>query len=338
VGEDGPEGIRLGDQYPGNAYIELQRVMLALYHRGVVLAINSKNNPEDAKSVLERHPGMVLRPEHFAATRINWQDKTTNMEELAAQLGLGLDSFVFLDDSDVECARLRQALPEVLTVQLAGEPAHFAAKLRRLGVFDRLTYSKEDADRGAMYRTEIQRAELRASAQSIEDFYRSLEMTLSIEPVDQRHIKRAADLTQRTNQFNLTTTRYTLDELSAAVERPGCDAYVFGLKDRFGDNGIIGFAKIETDGGVARITDLLLSCRVLKRTVEDAVLAFLGERARARGAVRIEGLFRPTRKNGQVSAFYEERGFSAAGEIGDARRFTAAVENVPPSPPWIAVG
>jgi FkbH-like protein len=337
LGEDGADGIRLGDQYPGSAFVDVQRAILGLHRRGVVLAINSKNNAEEVLDVLEKHSGMVLRPQHFAAMRINWQDKSTNMVEIADELGLSLDSFVFVDDSAVECERIRQALPEVLTVRLAGEPALRPGAILGLGAFDTLSYSEEDRQRGVLYRQEAERTRLRAGAQSLEDFYRSLDMELTVEQVGRAQLQRAADLTQRTNQFNLTTRRYTVDDLASALREPGCEGYTFRLKDRFGDNGIIGLAILEGAGPRLCISSLLLSCRVLRRTVEDAVLAFLLTRARERGASEVEGRYCPTRKNGQASGFYRERGFEPIESDGDTERFIRHVGVPIDSPAWIAV-
>lgn len=337
LGEDGIEGIRLGDEYPGRAFVELQQAILGLHRRGVVLAINSKNNEEDVLEVLMKHPSMVLRPEHFAATRINWQDKSANMSELADELGLSLDSFVFIDDSEVECERMRQSFPEVMTVRLEAEPAARAGAVLALGVFDTLSYSDEDRKRGALYKQEAPRTKLRAGAQSLDDFYRSLDMVLDVYAVGRAQVQRAADLTQRTNQFNLTTRRYTVDELTAALRASGCEAYAFRLTDRFGDNGIIGVGMIEVDGSRGAISNLLMSCRVLRRTVEDAVLAFLMTRARELGACEIEGRFRPTRKNGQTKDFYRDRGFSPIAPDGDTERFVRSLAEPIESPKWIVV-
>ncbi len=338
LGEDGPEGIQLGDRYPGSAYLEFQQAVLTLHRRGVVLAVNSKNNMDDVREVFEKHPAMVLRPEHFAAMRVNWQDKVTNMLELAEELRLGIESFVFMDDSNVECERMRQALPEVLTIHLEGESADRAGSLKRVGVFDSLSYSEEDRNRGAFYRGEVERAQLRKSVQSLDDFYRSLEMELTIQPIGAATMARAADLSQRTNQFNLTTRRYTRDELAAAIAYPGCEAYGFRLTDRFGDNGLIAFAILEGQGQTLTISSLLMSCRVLKRTAEDAVLAFLVERAHERGATEIAGRYRPTKKNGQVADFYPTHGFSSVeDEAGGVRVFCRSTAPPPVYPPWIRI-
>jgi FkbH-like protein len=338
VGEDGPNGIQLGGTYPGSAYRDLQQVILQLHRRGVVLAINSHNNEQDVGEVLVGHPGMVLRPEHFAATRINWQDKAANMLELADELGLGVESFVFLEDSDAQCERIRQALPEVLVVQQEGEVAARAALLAGLGVFDSLGFSDEDRARGGFYRTEARRAQLKRSAQSVEQYLRSLEMRLLIEPISPPNVGRVADLTQRTNQFNLTTPRHSRDSLVAFLEQAGREGHAFRLADRFGDYGLIAVTLLDQDTDAVVIDAFLMSCRVLKRSVEDAILGFLLNRAMAKGASRVRGLYRPSRKNGQVAGFYGAHGFEEAARHADG---TVVFERATPGPvelpDWIQV-
>lgn len=336
VGEDGAAGIQLGEGWKGHAFLALQRVVRELARRGVLLAINSKNNAEDAFEVIDRHPSMLLRRGDFAAMRINWQDKAANLVELSEELGLTLDSFVYVDDSAAECERIRQALPEVMTVQLTGDPATYADTLKGLGVFDSLSFGDEDRSRTALYRSESQRRDLQASMGSLDEFYASLEMVLTIEPMAAETLARAAELTQRTNQFNLTTRRFTPDELRGYLAQPGHEGFVFRLHDRFGDHGIIGMALTEMQGTTMAIDALLLSCRVLQRTVEDSVLAFLCDRARAIGAQVVEGRFRPTRKNAPAAGLYEAHGFTRDGDRSGLQRFVRdAADALPPSA-WIA--
>jgi FkbH-like protein len=335
VGEDGAAGIRLGDGARGRAFVELQRVLRELTRRGVLLVINSTNNVDDAREVLERHPAMLLRPEDFAATRINWQDKATNLVELSDELGLALDSFVYVDDNAAECERIRQALPEVMTVHLAGDPATYAGTIKSLGVFDTLAMSEEDRARTVMYRDESRRRETRQAMASLEEYYASLDTELEIQPIDAVTLARAAELTQRTNQFNLTTRRFTADDLRSFLAQPEREGFVFRLRDRFGDYGIIGVALTERRDETMAIDTLLLSCRVLKRTVEDSVLSFLCARARRAGASVVEGRFRPSPKNAVAATLYESHGFSRADDAADTMRFTRpAAEALPPSP-WI---
>lgn len=315
LGEVGPDGILLGPSYPGNAFVELQAAILELHRRGVVLALNSSNDADEALRLLDAHPSMLLRSEAFAAVRINWQDKAQNLVELSEELGLGLDACVFVDNSPSECARVRQALPEVLTLQLDGDPAGFAMRIRQLGVFDSLSYTAEDQRRGSFYRSEAQRGALRKTVASTDEYLASLGTELTVEAVGPPTAARAADLTQRTNQFNMTTRRRTRDEILTYIDSSQREAYVFSLNDRFGEQGVIGFATLEAGGdSELRIADFLVSCRVLKRRVETAMLTFLLERSRERGATHLVAEFRPTKRNAPFAGFYTSEGFAPRGE------------------------
>lgn len=310
IGEDGFHRIQLGSDYPGSAFVELQRVILGLHDRGVILAINSKNNSDEARQVMEKHPAMVLHPEYFAAMRINWSDKAQNLEELSEELNLSLDSFVYVDDNAVECERIRQALPQVLTIHMADEPALRPNRMRRLaGVFDTLAYSSEDRARNAMYRAEGPRKTLRCQVASLEDFYISLQMEMTIRTVDESSLSRAAQMTQRTNQFNLTTRRYSESELDALIRSGQHEVYTARLRDRFGDDGIIALAILKSDDGAVYIDTFLMSCRVIGREVEAAFLTFLLRRARTLGVKEVIGEYRPTKKNSLAADFYAGEGF-----------------------------
>jgi FkbH-like protein len=337
LGEQGQDGVALGSSYPGNAFVEFQQAVAELQRRGVVLALNSSNDADEALRMLDSHPSMVLRRASFSAYQINWQDKAQNMRQLSADLGLGLESFVFIDNSAAECARMRQALPEVLTCELHGEPASHAQWLRTLGVFDSLSYTDEDRQRGAFYRGEAQRAHLRDAAGSLDDYLASLEMELTFEPVGASTVVRAADLTQRTNQFNMTTRRRTADEIRAWVAAAGREAYVCHLTDRFGPQGIVAYASLDGVGQPEiRIADLLVSCRVLKRGVEKAILAQLVARARQSGARALIGVFEPTRRNAPFADFYRASGFPlCAGD--DRTEFAWPVDQAFETPSHISV-
>jgi FkbH-like protein len=318
VGEGGVAGVALGDGYPGACFVDVQRALLELRRRGVLLALNSSNNPADVDEMLAAHPRMLLRRSDFAAVRVNWDDKAANVVSIAEELSVGLDSVVMMDDSPAECERIRTALPEVLTIHLAGDPAGHGDRVRSLGVFDTLTYGDDDRRRAARYRDEAARRDFRRGLPTLDTYYASLEMELTVEPVGPATIGRAADLTQRTNQFNLAPRRFSRHELAAALAAPATEGYIFGLRDRFGDHGLIALAIIDDEADrIVRISTLLMSCRVLKRTVEQTLLAFLGQRARDRGASHIEGLFRRTAKNEAAAAFYRERGFEVAARQDD---------------------
>ncbi len=314
VGEVGLQGIELGEEGLGLAFHEFQRELLKMHDAGILLAIASKNNPDDAREVLRDHPSMLLKQEHFAAVRINWQDKATNLRELADELNLGVDSFVFLDDNPVEREWLRRALPAVLVPDLPADPVDRPAFLRQLPVFQRVTLTEADRIRAETYALQARRAEVRSSASSFEEFLASLAQEVTIEPLQPQSLARAAQMCQRTNQFNLTTRRYTVADLERMLHSADTEAYVLAVKDRFGDNGITGLGILKLNGDSAEVDSLLLSCRVLGRRVEDVVLRVLAERARERGVRYLVGRYIPTPKNAHVASFYPDRGFVAAGD------------------------
>ena len=218
IGEDGMAGIKLGPEYPGAAYQNLQRAMLDLVRRGILLAICSKNNPEDAMEALENHPGMLLRPKDFAAVRINWSHKTQNLREIAAELNVGVDALAFLDDNPVEREQVRSALPEVTVIDLPEDPLAYAAAVRDCPVFERLALSSEDRQRATLYAAQRERSRAEQSFQSKEDFFRYLEQEAEVVPVSPATLARIAQLTQKTNQFNLTTRRYQEVEVRAVID------------------------------------------------------------------------------------------------------------------------
>ena len=310
IGEDGMEGIKVGSEYPGAAYRSLQRVMLDLYQRGTILAICSKNNLPDAMEVIEKHPGMLLRPQHFAVLRINWNDKVHNLREIADELNIGTDALAFLDDNPVERERVRTEMPEVNVIELPDDPMRYAQTLREIPAFERLVLSAEDRERGRYYVEQRQRGELERNAASLEDFYRSLDQEAEIGPVTQETLPRIAQLTQKTNQFNLTTRRNTEQQISEMANRREWGIYSLRVKDRFGDNGLVGVAILHFVDQACEIDSFLLSCRVIGRTVETAFLSFVVEEAQARGAQRLEGWFLPTKKNSPAKDFYPAHGFT----------------------------
>ncbi len=322
VGEDGMAGIALGTTAPGSAYREFQQEAVNLYHRGVVLALCSKNEAADVWEIFDRHPDMVLRREHVAAARINWTDKATGLRELAQELNLGLDSFVFVDDSDFEVDLVRQVLPEVATIHLpSGKASEYRSILAGCGLFDTLTLSEEDRARGASYQAEAARRRLQADTGDLGSYLRSLEMRLEIALADPFAIPRVAQLTQKTNQFNLTTRRYSEEDIRRLADSPGADVISLKYRDRFGDSGIVGVCILRYDGDQAEFDTLLLSCRVLGRAVEVAFLAQCLVRARTHGALGATARYRPTAKNAQVRDFYAAHGFAASGTDPDGTTY-----------------
>ena len=319
IGEDGLAGIQLGSEAPGSAYVAFQRELERLWRRGILLAISSKNNLDDALSVFEQHPDMVLKLSHFAAYRINWEPKEHNIREIARELNIGLDSLVFLDDNPVERAKVRDELPMVLTPELPTDPAHYRRALLELGVFDTLALTEEDRNRNKLYTEQQARQQYEAtfSSGSLDDYLAGLQMTVHIEPANNLTLPRIAQLTRKTNQFNLTTRRYTeaqIDEMRAR------GSLVFGMSvsDRFGDNGLVGVAIVSPRShDVWEIDTFLMSCRVMGRDVETALLAALAQQVRERGARHLDGWYIPTAKNAPVKDFYPRHGFTATSEMPD---------------------
>ena len=316
IGEDGMEGISLGVEYPGAAFQAVQRAMLDLYQRGILLAVCSKNNPADAMEALEKHPGMLLKPEHFAAWRINWNDKAANLREIATELNIGVDTLAFLDDNPVERERIRSDLPEVTVLDLPSDPMEFARVLRETPVFERVTLSDEDRERGRYYTEQRQRLELEQSASSLEDFFRSLGQEIEISPVTPAALTRVAQLTQKTNQFNLTTRRYSEQQVAELAKNPAWGVYTVRVKDRLGDNGLVGVVITHDNEELTEIDTFLLSCRVVGRTVETAILSFLIDQAWRRGRTKLQGWFSPTKKNDLAKEFYAQHKFQVAEENG----------------------
>ncbi|MBK8267979.1 MAG: HAD-IIIC family phosphatase [Planctomycetes bacterium] len=251
VGDVGVHGIQLGHDFPGNAFVEFQKKILDLHRRGVVLAIASKNESGIVEQVLSEHPDMVLKREHFSAMRVNWKPKPDNLREIAAELNLGIDSFVFIDDSPVECDLMRKTLPEVLTIQLPKDPAGYPRVADHLDCFDQWTVSEEDRRRGALYRAESERKQLQANVIDMPTFYRQLEMRMTVYINDESHVARTSQMTNRTNQFNMHTQRCSEDDIRRFMNDGEHELVTVALADRFGDNGVIGMTLIRRSGMLA---------------------------------------------------------------------------------------
>jgi len=317
IGEDGIEGIKLGPTSPGIEYVEFQRALLSLYNRGVILAVNSKNNFDDAIKVLREHPHQILKEDHFAALRINWQNKAANIAELAKEINIGLDSIVFIDDSPAEREQIRLTYPEVMVVDLPKNPRLYRATLENLDVFDVLSFTKEDMARGELYVGKRKREELEQSSTSIEDFLRTLELKVRVKLTDDFVTPRVVQLIGKTNQFNLTTRRYTDAEIKNLRDSEESAVYSMAVQDKFGDEGVVGVAIIKTENVSWTVDSFLMSCRVIGRFVETAFLSKIIADAKTAGAKRVIGEYIPTKKNTPAADFYERHGFAKQKETGD---------------------
>ena len=337
VGEDGPTGIRLGAEYPGAAFQALQRVLLDFHRRGILLAVCSKNNLDDALEVIERHPGMLVRRQHFAALRINWKDKAENLRELAAELNIGADALAFVDDNPAERDRVRIGAPEVAVIDLPADPFAYAGVLRSCPLFERLSLSEEDRQRGELYAAQRERADLERTVTTREDFLRSLEQEADVAGVTPQTLARVAQLTQKTNQFNLTTRRYTEEDIDRMARRGDWQVLSLAVRDRYGDNGLVGVAITAHADQVCEVDTFLLSCRVIARTVETALLSVISDQARARGCQALRGVYIPTRKNAPCRDFYASHGFTQVKTEGDSTVWELDLRDGPgvASPEWI---
>lgn len=336
IGEDGMSGIKLGSEYPGAAYQALQRALLDLTRRGILLAVCSKNNPEEAQEALKNHPGMLLRPGDFVAMRINWNDKSQNLREIAAELNVGLDAVAFVDDNPFEREQVRNALPEVMVLHLPSDPLKYADAVRDYPAFQRLTLSEEDRRRTDLYVAQRERSQTQRNFTSKEDFFRYLEQEAEVAPLAPETLARVAQLTQKTNQFNLTTRRFTEQQISDLIADPHYRVLSLRVRDRFGDHGLVGVAITHDQGEACEIDSFLLSCRVIGRTVESAFLSSLACAAAARGCVRLNGWFLPTKKNAPAQDFYSQHGFQVQMKNGEGSLWTFDLrQGRIPAPPWI---
>jgi FkbH-like protein len=333
LGEDGPGGIALGEEFPGNVYKGFQRYLLELKDRGILLAISSKNNEQETRELIATHPDMLLRLEDFAAMRINWREKSASLREIASELNIGLDALAFFDDNASERAEVLARLPEVTVIEAPAEPIGFIDAIEESGVFDRLKLSAEDRRRSEVYREQRERLKAGERFETQEDFLRGLEMKAIIGDVDALTLQRVAQLLTKTNQFNLTTRRHSPAEIEKMLQT-GVGLWL-RLVDRFGDNGITAVAIAVPENGAAwRIDTFLLSCRIISRGAETALLAKLIERIRDRGAAELFGEYAPTPKNEPCADFYPRHGFEPAGE--NRWRLDLTIQNVP-SPDFITI-
>ena len=311
IGDDGVGGIQLGQgSATGEAFVAIQRMALELRGRGVVLAVCSKNELEAAQLPFREHPEMALRLDHFAAFQANWTDKAANLRAIAEALSIGIDSLVFLDDNPAERHQVRSALPLVGVPELPDDPAFYPRALMAAGYFEAVSFSTEDKRRAEMYQANAERAQALAASGDLGDYLASLQMVCSIRRVDPLTRPRVAQLINKSNQYNLTTRRYTESEVEAAEKDPRRHAVCIRLLDRFGDNGIISVVIADKVDEAWDIDTWLMSCRVLGRRVQEAVLAHLAAAAKAEGASRLIGRYIPSSKNRMVVDHYRSLGFA----------------------------
>jgi FkbH-like protein len=339
VGEDMIDGIKLGpDEYPGNVYWQAQAEFLNLQRSGVLLCLATKNEPADVEAVLASHPHQLIRSEHVVVTRAHWGEKVDSLVGIARELNIGLDSLVFVDDSEFECAAVRERLPMVTTFTVPQNPYDYPALVRE--VCDLFLAGRESED-GKTEQYKARAAALAEEAQhgTREDYLASLGLVVDLRRDPRDSIPRIAQLTQKSNQFNLTTRRYTEAEIADLVESPDATVYTLGVRDRFGDSGLTGVAILRYDRHVTFVDTFLMSCRVLGRDVELSLWPTVVADARARGCTALTAEWLRTARNAQVERFFDDRlGFECVLEDGEGRWYSASLEALsPPVPTHIEV-
>ena len=314
IGDDGLEGIILGEgSAQGEAYLRLQSYVKTLNERGIILAVCSKNDTAIAESAFTDHPEMLLKRSDIAVFMANWNDKVENLQQIAKHLNIGLDSLVFIDDNPVERDRVRKSLPVIAVPELPDDAAYYVRCIANSGYFEANTFTAEDQQRAVQYAANIERESLQNASQDMDDFLRSLDMSVVYGPMTALELGRVTQLFNKTNQFNTTTRRYTAEEITALSYDPKVYVLQFRLTDRFGDNGLVSAIILSNKGDVADILEIenwVMSCRVFGRQLEYEIMNIVVESAKSRGINEIRANFIPTKKNSVINGLFEKLGFS----------------------------
>lgn len=323
IGDDGLNGIQIGELGVGHAFQAFQEWLLELKKTGIILCVCSKNDEDKAKEPFEKHPEMVLKLEDFAMFTANWTDKASNIKNMAEILNLGIDSFVFIDDNPFERDQVRSMVPGITVPEMPEDPAEYVDFLKAQNLFERITVSSADSDRTRQYREEAGRRNLETSFGSYDEYLEALDMVGEAKAFDEFNTPRIAQLSQRSNQFNLRTVRYTEDQVR---ELAGSEEYItryFTLKDKFGDHGLISVMVVKKDGNQGFIENWFMSCRVLKRGMEEYIMNALWKAAVEAGLKKVVGEYIASPKNGMVKDIYEKMGFIPIED----NRFVMDVDN-----------
>ncbi len=321
LGEDGAAGLQLDrHQYPGSVFAEIQHRARALGKRGVLLGLCSKNNAEDVDALLHDDAQMVLRDDDLTIKRVSWDAKTRSIRDIARELNLGLDSVVFLDDSDFETGLVREQLPSVATYKVPDKLYRYPAMFRELETrFTQLSVTDEDTGRRCQYLEEQLRAKDRDRHNDLESYLQGLGIQLTIHLNDTKLIPRIAQMTQKTNQFNLTTRRYAEADIAAFIASEDAEVLAFGVRDRYGDSGITAACILRNEASITSIDSLFMSCRIIGRTIEYAIMNSIVAHCASRGTDTIAGVYLPTEKNAQVADYYSRCGFTVSQTESDGR-------------------
>jgi FkbH-like protein len=339
IGEDLMEGIKLGPyDYPGNIFWRMQHEFAALERNGILLCLCTKNNPADVDEVFQKHPEMVLKPTQIVVKKVNWNDKPTNLRELAQELNVGLDSMVFLDDSTFECEAVRQQLPMVKTMQVPATLSEYPRVVREIKeLFLAGGISADSRGKTEQYRQRADAVALQAQFDSQDAYLASLEIKVELSCNATASVARISELSMKSNQFNLTTLRYSEAEVIKLMQSPDSAVYSLFVSDKFGKAGLTGVVFMSYSNGVAQIDNFLMSCRVIGRGVETAIWSQIACNAARRGCAALQATFIPSAKNVQVADFYARLGLPLTNTTADGvRHYSAALTAfTPPITPWI---
>jgi len=314
IGELGIDGIHLGPNPEGRPFMEFQQYILSLYNRGVILAINSKNNYEDALEAIKFHPHMILREANFVAMRINWEDKVKNIKSIAEEINIGTDSMVFLDDDSFNREMVREFLPEVEVVDLPKDFSQYVNTLEGIDSFETLVLTKEDMKKGQMYSQEKERRSLKAEVDDLENYLKMLDMKAFIDIDNPSNIERISQLTNKTNQFNMTTKKYSEQEISLFIKDEKSQVFTLSLSDKFGEYGITGLIILNHDN-FCKIDTFLMSCRILGRKAEQALLSYVSQKIIEDGQSEIYASFIKSDKNFVAKDVYKDLGFKPNDDL-----------------------
>ena len=324
IGEDGFNGIKLSHNDPiGKSFIEFQKHLLSLHKRGIILAVNSKNNLDDAMKVIREHPNMILREENFACLKINWNDKVINLKEISKEVNIGLDSIVFFDDDEINRDFVRSVLPEVLTVEMPNDPSQYVPTLLELNDFNVIKITAEDRQRGKMYLEQRHRVELQKTTTDLHEYLKKLNIKLFIKNANEFSIPRISQLTLKTNQFNLTTKRYQEEDVKNFSENEKKIVGCARVEDKFGDNGITAVFIVDKENNNEWTIDtFLLSCRVIGRGIEEGIMNHIISLAKKENVSKLTANFIPTKKNKPAESFLPTFGF-----VKENDKFAYYIEN-----------
>jgi len=340
IGEDLIDGIRLGPyDAPGNIFWRVQQAIAALEKQGLILCLCTKNNPADVEEVFSAHPDMVLQDSQIAAKRVNWNDKVANLQSLAEELNIGLDSMIFLDDNPVEAEAVRTRLPMVRMVEVPASLPDYPRVIEEIAeLYLAGGVTADSRSKTEQYRQRAAAAEAKSAFASHEDYLASLDLEVELHVDRPAEAPRISELSLKSNQFNLTTRRWDEGAVRGFMADDGAELVSVTVRNKFGNSGLTGIVLLRFEGETARVENFLMSCRVLGQGVEFSLWSMIAERCRARGCMRIEAQYLPTAKNGQVADFYDRLGLTLIGDEGGARRYGADLATFqPPISSWIRV-